>query len=213
MLNQIEQLTKLVDQNTTSCRIVSVLYRKKGNGGKGKRKGDGEVSRQTVLLNVDRTNCLKRDLSVLKSTLETLTDPVEVQGCQELVDSIQNSLNGFNPEYTKHGYYEGHGNGNVQESVKNVVYVKGYCIKKEVLVPGVYDPVKSSPKTVSKNKLREQLKNTRFREFIVTPENLKSLSVNGRILMLDLVGSFDPVTVNPVDGLTVQVNSPELVTV
>jgi hypothetical protein len=47
----------------------------------------------------------------------------------------------------------------------------------------------------------------------VTPENLKSLSVNGRILMLDLVGSFDPVTVNPVDGYTVQVNSPESVTV
>jgi hypothetical protein len=213
MTNQIEQLTKLVDQNTSSCRIVSVLYRKKGNGGKGKRKGDGEVSRQTILLNVDRDNSLKRDLSVLKGLLPTLTGD-DSTACQELIDSIQSSLDGFNPEYTKHGYYDGHGNGNVQTSeLSGSVYVKGYCIKKEVLVPGVYDPVNSRPKTISKNKLRKQLKNTRFREFIVTPENLKSLSVNGRILMLDLVGSFDSVTVNQVDGYTVQVNSPESVTV
>ena len=204
MRNQIEQLTKLVDQNTTSCRIVSILYRKKGNGGKGKSKGDGEVSRQTVLLNVDRTNCLKRDLSVLKSTLETLTDSVEIQGCQELINSIQNSLDGFNPEYTKHEYYEGHGNGNVQESILDRVYVRGYVIKKEVLVPGKYDPVKSSPKTLVKNKLRKLLKNTRVREFIVDSENLKSLSVNGNQVNLDLVGDLN-VSVNQIDPVKVNV--------
>ena len=206
MLNYLDQLTKLVDQNTSSCRIVSVLYRKKGNGGKGKSKGDGEVSRQTVLLNVDRTNCLKRDLSVLKSTLETLTDPVEVQGCQELINSVQNSLDGFNPEYTKHGYYEGQGNGNVQESILDRVYVRGYVIKKEVLVSGKYDPVKSSPKTLFKNKLRKGLKNTRVREFIVSSDNLKSLSVNGNRILLDLVGPLD-VSVNQIDPVKVNLES------
>ena len=213
MTNQIERLTQLVDQNTSSCRIVSVIYKKKGNGGKGKSKGDGEVSRQTILLNVNRDNSLKRDLSVLNGLLSTL-DGVDKEACEELIKSIQSSLDGYNPQYTKHGYYDGHGNGNVQTSdTSGSVYVKGYCIKKEVLVPGVYDEVKSRPKTISKNKLRKQLKNTRFREFIVTPDNLKSLSVNGRILMLDLVGPFDPVSVNQPDGYTVQVNQPDSVSV
>jgi hypothetical protein len=208
MTNQIETLTKLVDQNTSSCRIVSVLYKKKGNGGKGKSKGDGEISRQTVLLNVNRDNSLKRDLSVLKGILPTLVNPVEVQACQELITSIQNSLNGFNPEYTKTGYYEGHGNGNVNVSVKDEVYVRGYVIKKEVLVPGVYDPVKSNPKTLAKNKLRKQLKNTRCREFLVSSENLKSLSVNGNRIFLDLVGPFDlPVKVNEPESVVVAVGS------
>ena len=208
MTNQIEILTKLVDQNTSSCRIVSILYKKKGNGGKGKSKGDGEVSRQTVLLNVNRDNSLKRDLSVLKGILPGLSDSVEVQACQELITSIQNSLNGFNPEYTKTGYYDGHGNGNVNVSVKNEVYVRGYVIKKEVLVPGVYDSVKSSPKTLAKNKLRKKLKNTNCREFLVSPENLKSLSVNGNRIFLDLVGPFDlPVKVNESESVVVAVGS------
>lgn len=196
MTNQLENLTKLVDQNTSSCRIVSVLYRKKGNGGKGKSKGDGEISRQTVLLNVDRNNSLKRDLSVLKGVLPTLTDETEKTACGELINSIQNSLNGFNPEYTKHGYYDGKGNGNVQESILDRVYIRGYVIKKEVIVPGKYDPVKSSPKTLAKNRFRKLLKNTRCREFIVDSENLKSLSVNGNRVFLDLVGPFEPVKVN-----------------
>lgn len=207
MTNQIETLTKLVDQNTTSCRIVSVLYKKKGNGGKGKSKGDGEISRQTILLNVNRDNALRRDLATLKSKLPTL-EGVDKEACQELIDSIQSSLDGYNPQYTKHGYYEGQGNGNVQTSDQSgSVYVKGYCIKKEILVPGVYDPVNSKPKTVSKDKLRKSLKNTRFREFIVTPENLKSLAVNGRIILLDLVGPFDvPVSVNQPTPVSVNSN-------
>jgi hypothetical protein len=196
MTNQIEQLTKLVDQNTSSCRIVSILYRKKGNGGKGKSKGDGEISRQTVLLNVNRNNSLTRDLAVLKGLRDGLTDETEKTACDELINSIQNSLNGFNPEYTKHGYYEGQGNGNVQESILDKVYIRGYVIKKEILVPGKYDPVKSSPKTLAKNRFRKILKNTRCREFIVDRENLKSLAVNGNRVFLDLVGPFEPVKVN-----------------
>jgi hypothetical protein len=196
MTNQIEQLTKLVDQNTSSCRIVSILYRKKGNGGKGKSKGDGEISRQTVLLNVNRNNSLTRDLAVLKGLRDGLTNETEKTACDELINSIQSSLNGFNPEYTKHGYYEGQGNGNVQESILDKVYIRGYVIKKEILVPGKYDPVKSSPKTLAKNRFRKILKNTRCREFIVDRENLKSLAVNGNRVFLDLVGPFEPVKVN-----------------
>lgn len=212
MTNNIENLTNLIDQNTTSCRIVSVLYRKKGKPG----HGAGEISRQTVLLNVNRDNALRRDLATIKAKFSSLTDPVEIEAAQEIISSLEASLSGFNPNYTKHGYYDGHGNGNVQSSdVSGSVYVKGYVIKKEVLVKGEYKEVKSRAKTLAKKKLSKGFKSSRFREFIVTPDNLKSLSVNGRLLMLDLVGPFDlPVAVNqPVDGYTVQVNEQSPLTV
>ena len=165
----------LMDGNK-SARFVSLLYR---------AKESGELARHTVLLNVNRSRCLSVDLANLQAKLPTM-EGVEKQACEELIASITETLTtGQNSKYTKAGYYDAQGNGNVQVSVKEICYVRGYVTGKEVLEAGTYKPVKSSAKTIAKNKIRKGLKNTRVREFIITPANFVMARHNGKAIVVD----------------------------
>jgi hypothetical protein len=172
-------LVALLDGNKSS-RFISVLYR---------AKESGELARHTVLVNVNRTRCLKVDLANLQKLRPSLNG-IEAQACDELIASITETLTtGSNSQYTKAGYYDGQGNGNVQVSVKDVCYVRGYVTGKEVLEKGTYKEVKSSAKTLAKNKLRKGLKNTRVREFRITPENFVLARADGKAIFIDATGS------------------------
>ena len=162
-----------------SARFVSLLYR---------AKESGELARHTINLNVNRANALRRDLVVLEAKRPSLNG-IEAVACDELIESINKSLNGTQDQYTKAGYFEAQGNGNVQVSVKAVAYIRGYAISKTVLEKGTYKTVKSSEKTLAKNKLRKLLKNTRCREFRITAENFMVARHDGRILFINATGS------------------------
>lgn len=169
-------LVRLIDGTTKSAKFVSLVYR---------AKGTGELARHTILLNVKRENCLKVDLAKLNAMLPELSGFAK-QACQELIDSITETLTtGSNSRYTKKNYYQKQGNGNALESVKNVCYIRGYSVKKEVIEPGTYETVNSSEKTKAKDKLRKELKNTRCREFIINPDNFKIATNDGRQIIID----------------------------
>lgn len=188
-------LVSLLDGNNC-CRFISLLYR---------AKGTGELARHTLMLNVKRENCLKDDLAHLQAQLPKLqaehikcvllgkgaaTAEIAVQACQELIESIQDSLAGNNPRYTKTGYYENQGNKrNAKVSVKDVCYVQGYSIGKIVIEPGEYKKVNSAALTIAKEKLRKQLRNTRIREFILKEENFVMANRDGKTLVIDASGS------------------------
>jgi len=172
-------LVALLDGNK-SARFVSLVYR---------AKESGELARHTILLNVKRNNCLKVDLANLKAKLPTLAG-IEAQACQELIDSITETLTtGQNSQYTKAGYYTAEGNGNVQTSVKDVCYVRGYSVRKEVIEAGTYKTVKSSAKTIAKNALRKTLKNTKCRDFLITPANFLLARHEGKAIVIDATGT------------------------
>lgn len=172
-------LVALLDGNK-SARFVSLIYR---------AKESGELARHTILLNVNRNRCLKVDLANLQAKLPTLKG-IEAQACQELIDSITETLTtGQNSQYTKKGYYEGQGNGNVQVSVESVCYVRGYAVRKEVIEPGTYKTVKSAAKTIAKNELRKTLKNTKCRDFRITPENFLLARAEGKQIVIDATGT------------------------
>lgn len=168
-------LVALLDGNK-SARFISLVYR---------AKKTGELARHTILLNVNRRRALARDLAVLAARLPKLSG-VEQVACEELIASITQSLTtGTNSQYTKTGYYTAEGNGNVQTSVKDECFIRGYSIGKEVLEPGEYKKVNSRPKTIAKNKLRKGLKNTRCREFKITPENFLMARAEGKAIVID----------------------------
>jgi len=172
-------LVALLDGNK-SCRFVSLLYR---------AKETGELARHTILLNVKRENCLKVDLANLTALRPSL-EGIKAQACDELIASITETLTtGQNSQYTKAGYYAAEGNGNVQVSVKDVCYIRGYAVKKDVVEKGVYKTVKSAPKTIAKKELRKGLKNTRVREFRITPENFLVARAEGKAIVIDATGS------------------------
>lgn len=174
----LAELAAMLDGNK-SCRFARVLYR---------AKESGELAWHTILLNVNRMRCLKVDLANLKVKLPTLAG-VAADACQELITSIEKSLNGTQDGYTKAGYYSAEGNGNVQVAETGVCYVRGYSIKKEVIEPGTFKAVKSAPKTVEKNKLRKGLKNTRVREFRITPENFVLARGEGKAIVIEATGT------------------------
>ena len=174
------ELVTLLDGNH-SARFISLTYR---------AKESGELARHTILLNVDRTTCLKRDLAILKRKQGRFADPIKNQACDELIASMTETLTtGSNSQYTKKGYYTAEGNGNVQVSVLDVCYLRGYSTGKEVLEKGTYKTVKSSAKTIAKNELRKALKNTRCREFRITPENFIMARHDGKAIVIDATGS------------------------
>lgn len=169
-------LVALLDGSNKSARFVSLVYR---------AKESGELARHTILLNVKRENCLKVDLANLQRMLPELTGYAKV-ACHELIDSITETLTtGQNSRYTKKNYYQKQGNGNALESVKNVCYIRGYHVKKEVIEEGTYKTVCSSEKTLAKNKLRKLLKNTNCREFIISPDNFKIARTEGKHIIID----------------------------
>lgn len=195
------KFVEILDGNK-SARFVSLVY---------KAKGTGELARHTILLNVNRNRCLAVDLANLKAKRPGLTG-LDAQAADELIASLEDSLTGYNPRYTKHGYYEGQGNGNAQVSIKDVAYIRGYSVRKDVLKEGTYKEVKSRPLTVAKDKLRKEFKSGRCRDFIVTPATFKSARHNGKTITVDASGPED-VTLADLPTATVAVNPPVPVTV
>lgn len=174
-VTDFDRFVKMIDGGL-ACRFVSLLYR---------ASGTGELARHTILLNVKREKCLEKDLEILNKLRPTLSG-VDLQACDELIKSIQASLSGDNPEYTKKGYYSNHGErANVVVGAQGQVAIRGYTVRKEVIEPGEYKSVKSAPKTIAKNKLRKQLRNTKIREFVVKPETFLSARHNGNTISID----------------------------
>ena len=168
-------LVALLDGNK-ACRFISLLYR---------AKESGELARHTILLNVNRSRCLKVDLANLTAKRPGLSG-VMAQACDELIASITETLTtGGNSQYTKRGYYTAEGNGNIQTADTGVCYIRGYTTGKEVIEKGTYKTVKSAPKTIAKNTLRKTLKNTRCREFRISVENFLMARHDGKSIFID----------------------------
>lgn len=173
-VQDFDAFVRLMDGNKSS-RFVSLLYRSKESG---------ELARHTILLNVNRTRCLKVDLANLMALRPSL-EGIKAQACDELTDSITKSLNGTQDAYTKANFYTAEGNGNVQTGSNGVHYIRGYTTGKQVIEKGTYKSVKSAPKTIAKNELRKTLKNTRCREFRITPENFIVARAEGKAILID----------------------------
>jgi hypothetical protein len=193
---KFDEFVALLDGNK-SARFVSLVY---------KAKETGELARHTILLNVNRARALKVDLANLEAKRGSLTG-LDLQAAGELIASLKASIAGYNPLYTKHGYYAAAGNGNVQVSVLDKAYIRGYSVKKDVLVKGTYKEVKSKPLTIAKDNLRKEFKSGKCREYIVTPANFKSARHDGKTIVVDATGSADT-TLSGITGPAVEVNQP-----
>lgn len=192
-----DDLVKILDGNH-SCRFVSLVYR---------AKESGELARHTIMLNARRDSMLKHDLAALQAKRPQL-DSIMAQACDELIASITETLTtGQNSQYTKQGYYEAQGKGNLQISVNDVCYIRGYSIGKEVLEEGTHKKVNSRPLTIAKNALRKELKNTRCREFRVTRENFQYAKHDGKVILIDAGSNLDRLAGLPPIAMSVPVTA------
>ncbi len=172
--------------NIQSAKFASFTY---------KAKGTGEVAKHTVLLNFSVEEAYKKDIELVNSIFENTTDPLEKTAAGEILASLAVSLEegaGNNPAYTHGEAARGTGcetyihvkdiPGLMIHAETGSLHVKAMAISKEVVEAGTYKKVNSSPKTIAKNKIRNQLRSGKIRQFVL--DNLQGARINGETLEL-----------------------------
>jgi hypothetical protein len=159
-------------------------------------KGTGEVARHTINLNVDLERVYREDLEFLKEHKKTLSDPINIQACDELIASLENSLEkgiGNNVNYSQKDVEYIHfsdSNGNLIKGIKmhpdtQDIILSGYQIHKQVIKEGEEKkPKKSRPLTIAKNRIRSLLKNNKFRQYVIST-NAENVKVHGQEIILN----------------------------
>jgi hypothetical protein len=184
-MKNLNQLLSTLSQST-SATFASLEY---------ESKGTGEVARHTINMNVDLERVYKEDLETLKEELKTLTDPIEIQACEELISSLENSLEngiGNNVGYTQKNvdYITFNDkDGNTIQGIKmhpdtGDILVSGFSIQKHVITEGKEKTTKSRPKTIAKNKLSAKLKKSKFRRFTIST-NADNIKLHGNEIVLN----------------------------
>jgi hypothetical protein len=167
-------------------------------GLKGYENTQGEVSNQTVIVNISYENVLKKDLQKLKEfNLNSLENKFNIEdikkGYNELISSLEKRLsdekikeellaNGDKTMIASQGQkdaYDNLGNGLRINKETKELYLYGLVVHKTVEKQGEYKEVKSRLNTIIKNTIKKtcKLRNEKFRNFVVG--NVEELNING----------------------------------
>jgi hypothetical protein len=149
-------------------------------------KGTGEVAKYQVNLGVDYAKICSDDLATLE-TMEPSLQGIDLEACRELIASLKDTLSEDvpqNPRATSaHAYTSVPGvpGLKIHDETGNLHLV---CIlqQKTVIVPGEHKKVNKRPKTVAKDKLRAQLRQSKIRQFTLT--NITRAALRGTVLEL-----------------------------
>lgn len=162
--------------SSKGCRFVSLVYR---------AKGTGELARHTLLMGANLSAAYRADSRSLARKLASLSGVARI-ACEELLASLRESLAvgiGNNSANTRIGVFDTLAKGIKVHKETGLLYINGFSVKKEIMEPGTYKTVNSSEKTLAKNALRREGKLGKFREFVIHPDNIQSISGNGKTLV------------------------------
>lgn len=156
----------------------------------GYRNAYSEIADYNIIFHVSYKNALKRSLSILNAL--DVSEPIQIVAKQELIDSYTASL--FKVEstpieevddaYTR--FFDEDGNyikGIKCHTETNVIHLYGFVNAKRVIMPGSYPIRNKKTLTVAKDHLRKMLPVEKFRQFILTPNHVDSISVQGMHLL------------------------------
>jgi hypothetical protein len=162
--------------STKSARFVSFTHQSKGTG---------EIARHTIRFGASIEKAYRADLAKLEKLAPSLSG-VTLEACNELIASFRESLTkgvGNNSAFTCADVYASIAKGVKVHKQTGEIYVSGFSRQKKVIQEGAKKSVKSSAKTIAKNKLRESLLSGKFRQFAL-PATL-SARVNGKELVFE----------------------------
>lgn len=151
-----------------------------------------QTSRYVVNTNVNLDRVYREDLETVKSFRENQTDSLTLQVCDEIISSLEKSLEvgiGNNPNFTRKNHVE-RINGTLRRVIckdgSEGVEIIGLIRSKVVLVEGEYKKVNSSPKTILKNKIKKSLNLgiSKIGNFTVSLQKIKGVRENGDVIEL-----------------------------
>jgi multimeric flavodoxin WrbA len=148
----------------------------------------GETSRYTILIGFSYQNAVEKSLATLSEQAEKmLSNSIEYMAASELIQSFQKNLNGEDTGYTKADIYADTDIQGVKRNTNdNSLKLFGLIVDKKVISEG--EPrkaVKSSEKTIAKNKLSRELPVGKFREFKLSPDALARMALNGETVVFE----------------------------
>lgn len=160
--------------------FASIVYRS---------KGDNSLSRYTIILGASYDNLLQKSLVKLDE-IEGKCLPEELEVVRELKASVRNSISARasgeqNADYTKKGMYLPLANGLNINTNDSSLQLFGSVQSKVVIEPGITKKVNSSSKTLLKNRIRQQLPMSKFREFALDEGHILKMKVSGDTLILE----------------------------
>lgn len=174
--NQISTLKVIAEAGKLSsigAKFVSVLYT---------AKESGEVAKFTLLLGSHYGRLLKASLKTVKN--KTVATDIQRTAKEEVVASLCQSILSFetdtiNPDYTNADTYETITTGVKVHKENGTIYLSGVVVHKTVIVTGTFKAVNSKPLTIEKNKLKKNTPISKWRQFIVSPENVHTIKMGG----------------------------------
>jgi hypothetical protein len=174
-----EDIQKVIAEMAVSAnkgpRFASIKYTSKESG---------EIAVHSLTLGLNVENLYKKSLRILNGKLPYLQGVSQI-AATELIASIKESLSkgiGNNSDYTLKDTMIPVFRGLKVHAQTHELYVCGFSRGKTIIQEGNYKIVKSSDKTIEKNKLRKLLPIGHLRTFSLKPEAFETLKVNGKVL-------------------------------
>lgn len=141
-----------------------------------------EVSNFTVCFHANYINAVKRSLELVNKYFPS--NDVEAEARDELLESLQWSLNGFNPLYTCHGIYEEiiGADGKPIPGIKlhtqqDLVHVNAMRVRKDIISEGIYPDTKSADLTIAKRIIKATTPLAKWVQFKLEPKRFQELAV------------------------------------
>jgi hypothetical protein len=155
------------------CKFASLTYT---------AKESGETARHTVLLGFSYKTSVEKSLLELEIQRPSLTG-IDAIAADELLESFRKTLDGTQDSYTKAEIYTDTAISGLKVNTNdNTLQLFGLTHSKVVLVPGFHKVVKSSEKTIAKNKLRKSLPVGKFREYALDSGAIHTARINGEVI-------------------------------
>ena len=151
-----------------------------------------QTARYVINTNVNLKRVYAEDIKTLKAHLETLTTDLEIQVCNELIKSLETSLErgiGNNPNFTRKNHVK-RIDGTLRKVIRRDntegIEILGLIRSKVVLIKGEYKKVNSRPKTLVKNKMKKDLDlgTSKIRSLSVNLDTIKGIRHNGDVIEL-----------------------------
>jgi hypothetical protein len=154
-------------------------------------KSTGEVAKYTIQLGFNYRNLLQRSIDQLEVDRQIMPDP-QRQAADEILKSLQSSLDGTQNKYTKKDIYDTFkdASGKTIHGIKinkndNSLKIFGLISNKSQITPPTIERKsrQSSPLVIEKEKITKTLPVGRFREFAL--DNLLVARLDGETLIFE----------------------------
>lgn len=140
---------------------------------------NNETSNVLINLGVDYGRAKDKDVKRLTKT--TYNEPILEEARQSVINSLVKPS-----ETISDGQKDAYVNlikGLKIHKETGQLYIWGFLRNKQVIAKGEYKVVKSKPLTLAKNEIKKQLSTSKFRQYIITPENVE---IQGNKLIINL---------------------------